>query len=401
MSNRPATKAKLAFFATIVSFFCINHKSSNFRWHDGGLSFVLDLPLQIGMTQVVFLAIFFTVLMVGMLWDLGVFSKTTHAEVTAKQALWHTAGWFSVGLLMTLFVYLFHGSLQNIVSMQDLIKYQFDYKVQFDLSDGFDNGLRDFSKTSAISYLSGFLLEYALSIDNLFVILLIFQSFKMNGENQKRILIWGVIGAVILRFLFIYLGSEIVSKFEWVMYLFGGFLVYSGLKMLKSGDDDAFETDNHIVVRYAKKWFRVAENNPNETRFFFKEQGKIFLTIPFLVLIIVDVTDVVFAVDSVPAVFGVTRDPYLVFFSNIFAVMGLRSLYFLMGAGMDKFYSLKYGLSLILVYIGLKMLLEKYAHMYGFNEIHNLLVIVLILGLSIFWSIWFPKQNEASTGDHP
>ena len=345
------------------------------------------------MTQLIFLAAFFVVLMLGMLWDLGVFSKTTHEEVTAKQALKHTAGWFSIGLLMTLVIYQFHGQLQNIANMNDLLKYQLDYKVQLDLSAGFDVAMQDFSKTAAISYLSGFLLEYALSVDNLFVILLIFQSFKMSGENQKRILIWGVIGAVILRFLFIYLGSEIVSKFEWVMYVFGAFLVYSGFKMLGSGDDDAIETDNHVVVRYAKKWFRVAENNPSETRFFIRENGKLFLTIPFLVLIIVDITDVVFAVDSVPAVFGVTRDPYLVFFSNIFAVMGLRSLYFLLGAGMDKFYSLKYGLSMILVYIGLKMLLEKYAHQYGFNEIHNLLVIISILALSIFWSIWFPKDN--------
>ena len=254
---------------------------------------------------------------------MGVFSKTTHEEVTAKQALKHTAGWFSIGLLMTLVIYQFHGQLQNIANMNDLLKYQLDYKVQLDLSAGFDVAMQDFSKTAAISYLSGFLLEYALSVDNLFVILLIFQSFKMSGENQKRILIWGVIGAVILRFLFIYLGSEIVSKFEWVMYVFGAFLVYSGFKMLGSGDDDAIETDNHVVVRYAKKWFRVAENNPSETRFFIRENGKLFLTIPFLVLIIVDITDVVFAVDSVPAVFGVTRDPYLVFFSNIFAVMGL------------------------------------------------------------------------------
>ena len=334
------------------------------------------------------------VLMVGMLLDLGVFSNSKNDEVTAKQALMHTAAWFSIGLLMTVFVYIFHGDLHNINETRDLMQYQLDYKVQFDQSAGFANAMHDFSKTAAISYLSGFLLEYALSIDNLFVILLIFQSFKMNGENQKRILIWGVIGAVILRFLFIYLGSEIVSEFEWVMYLFGAFLVYSGFKMLGSGEDEAFETDNHIVVRFAKRWFRVAENDPAETRFFVKKDGLLYLTIPFLVLIIVDITDVVFAVDSVPAVFGVTRDPYLVFFSNIFAVMGLRSLYFLLGAGMDKFYSLKYGLSMILVYIGLKMLLEKYAHMYGFNEIHNLLVIIAILGLSIFWSIWFPKDNH-------
>ena len=257
----------------------------------------------------------------------------------------------------------------------------------------------EFSKTSAISYLSGFLLEYALSIDNLFVILLIFQSFKMNGQNQKRILIWGVIGAVVLRFFFIYLGTEMVSRFSWVMYLFGAFLIYSGFKMLTAGEEDSFDTTNHPVIRWARKWLRVWDENPEETRFFVRNQGLFYVTIPFLVLIIVDITDVVFAVDSVPAVFGVTTDPYLVFFSNIFAVMGLRSLYFLLGAGMDQFYSLKYGLSLILVYIGLKMLLEKWAHEYGFNEVHNLLIIIGILALSIFWSLWFPKENMDSQSE--
>ena len=225
------------------------------------------------MTQLIFLSAFFVVLMLGMLWDLGVFTKTQQEEVTAAQALKHTAGWFSIGLLMTVVVYFFHGELQSIQTLDDFRQYQLDYKVQLDLSGGFDRAMADFSKMAAVSYLSGFLLEYALSIDNLFVILLIFQSFKMSGENQKRILIWGVIGAVVLRFLFIYLGSEIVSKFEWVMYLFGAFLVYSGFKMLGSGDEDAIDTDNHVVVRYAKKWFRVADNNPAETRFFIRQDG--------------------------------------------------------------------------------------------------------------------------------
>ena len=145
-----------------------------------GYLFLFTLPLQFYMTQLIFLGAFFVVLMLGMLWDLGVFSKTTHEEVTAKQALKHTAGWFSVGLVMTLFIYWFHANLQNIHGIADLHRYQTDYKVQMDLSGGFERGLEDFSKTSAISYLSGFLLEYALSIDNLFVILLIFQSFPLS-----------------------------------------------------------------------------------------------------------------------------------------------------------------------------------------------------------------------------
>jgi tellurite resistance protein TerC len=345
------------------------------------------------LSQFVFVGLFFVVLMIGMLWDLGVFSKTTEVEVTAKQAIKHSAVWFSIGLLMTVAVYFFHGQLHQIATLQDLQHYATEYRVDIDFSKGFDHAMADFSRTSSISYLSGFLLEYALSVDNLFVILLIFQSFKMNGQNQKRILIWGVIGAIVLRFFFIYLGTEMVSRFAWVMYLFGAFLIYSGFKMLTAGEDDSFDTVNHPVIRFTRRWFRIWDKNPDETRFFVRNEGLLYVTIPFLVLIIVDVTDVVFAVDSVPAVFGVTTDPYLVFFSNIFAVMGLRSLYFLLGAGMDQFYSLKYGLSMILVYIGLKMLLEKWAHQYGFNEIHNLLIIIGILALSIFWSVWFPKEN--------
>lgn len=349
------------------------------------------------MVQLIFLGLFFAVLLMGMLWDLGVFSKSTEQDVSAPRAIKHTAGWFGIGLLMTIFIYFFHADFQNIQTLQDLNRYGVTYRINLDFGDGsFDSAMSNFRKTSAISYLSGFLLEYALSVDNLFVIFLIFQSFKMNAANQKRILVWGVIGAVVLRFLFIYLGSEIVLRFEWVMYFFGAFLIFSGFKMLYSEGDEDIDTENHFIVKITKKWFRVAADDPAETRFFKRENGLLFMTVPFLVLIIVDITDLIFAVDSVPAVFGVTTDPYLVFFSNIFAVMGLRSLYFLLGAGMDQFYSLKYGLSMVLVYIGLKMVLEKYAHKYGFTEVHNLLVIIAILALSIFWSIWFPKQNRKS-----
>ncbi len=358
--------------------------------HAFGVTFAL------GMTQFIFLGLFGLVLLLGMLWDLGVFNKSVHDEVTAKQALKHSAVWFSVGLLMTLAIYYFHDNLQSITSIQDIRDYAVKYKLRLNMSGSYDAVLHEFSKTSAISYLSGFLLEYALSIDNLFVILLIFQSFRMSGENQKRILVWGVIDAIVLRFLFIYLGSAIVTKFEWVMYIFGVFLMYSGFKMLLSEDEEAIDTEKHPVVKFARRWFRVDSSNPDETRFFIKKDNLWYMTIPFIVLVIVDITDVVFAVDSVPAVFGVTRDPYIVFFSNIFAVMGLRSLYFLLGAGMEQFYSLKYGLSMILVYIGLKMLLEHYAQQMGFTAIHNLLVIVGILGISIFWSIWFPKVHSES-----
>lgn len=142
-----------------------------------------------------------------------------------------------------------------------------EYHIDLNLGRGFDYAMDEFSRTSSISYLSGFLLEYALSVDNLFVILLIFQSFKMNGQNQKRILIWGVIGAIVLRFLFIYLGTEMVSRFTWVMYVFGAFLIYSGFKMLVAGDDDSFDTVNHPVIRFTRRWFRIWDKNPDETRF--------------------------------------------------------------------------------------------------------------------------------------
>ena len=151
-------------------------------------------------TQFIFIGLFFVVLMVGMLWDLGVFSKTTDVEVSAKQAIKHSSVWFGIGLLMTVAVYFFHGQVHQITTLQDLQRYEMEYHIDLNLGRGFDYAMDEFSRTSSISYLSGFLLEYALSVDNLFVILLIFQSFKMNGQNQKRILIWGVIGAIVLRF---------------------------------------------------------------------------------------------------------------------------------------------------------------------------------------------------------
>jgi tellurite resistance protein TerC len=170
---------------------------------------------------------------------------------------------------------------------------------------------------SALAYLSGYLLEYALSVDNLFVMLLVFQSFKISHKNEQRILIWGVLGAMVLRFIFIYIGSAAIQRFHWILFVFGGLLIYSGIKLLLESSDKEFDPENHGIMKWVKKFIPVTQLTDDKTHFFVRIDGKLHATVLFVVLLIVEFTDVVFAIDSVPAVFGITTDTYILFFSNI------------------------------------------------------------------------------------
>jgi tellurite resistance protein TerC len=340
-------------------------------------------------TSLVFIVIILTALVL----DLGLLSGKATTKPTFKQSALRSAGWFGLGLLSVLGVYYFSPQLHAIHDFSGLQKYTSVHGNSFTITNNLEQSMHNFKTASALAYLSGFLLEYALSIDNLFVMLLIFKSFKVEEKHERKILVWGVLGAMILRFIFVYLGSAAIQEFHWVLYVFGAFLMFSGVKMLMHNEDQELDTENHFVMRWVKKIIPVSNESTENGNFFIKENGKWHATILFVVLVIIELTDVVFAVDSVPAVFGVTTDPYLVFFSNIFALLGLRSLYFLIGYGIDKFYALKYGLSIILVYIGLKMLLEDYFHQLGFSHFHNLIIIVGILAASIFFSIVRPKDH--------
>jgi tellurite resistance protein TerC len=283
--------------------------------------------------------------------DLGVFNKKQHA-VTVKEALIWTGIWITLALVFNFFVWLEWGS---------------------------EIGLK---------FLAGYLLEKSLSIDNIFVIFLIFMSFKVEPKYQHRILFWGIVGAIVLRGLLILAGTALVSKFHWIFYLFGIFLIYSGIHMIFKKDED-FDPHESWIVRTIHKIVPVSRKH--EGKFFVKHGKKTAVTVLFVSLIVIEFTDVVFAFDSIPAIFGITTDPFIVFTSNIFAILGLRSLYFVIAKIHDMFVFLQYGLAFILVFIGVKMMIEEFVHI---SLGISLGVVFFTLFTSIIASIVFGKKIQ-------
>jgi tellurite resistance protein TerC len=244
-----------------------------------------------------------------------------------------------------------------------------------------------------LEFITGYVIEYALSVDNIFVMVLIFTAFNVDEKYYHRVLFWGIIGAVIMRFMFIFLGSTLINEFGWIMYIFGAFLIYTGIGMFISRDEEEkIDTENHKVVRFASRHFSVYPEYVGN-KFFIKVDGAKMVTPLFIVLLIVEFTDLIFAVDSIPAIFAVTKDPYIVFFSNIFAILGLRSMFFLLVNVIHKFHYLKVGLAFLLVFIGVKMLAHHWLDLWGFTTMHSLFVILLILTTSIVGSLVFPKKG--------
>jgi tellurite resistance protein TerC len=245
-------------------------------------------------------------------------------------------------------------------------------------------GLR-FGRTPALEFTTGYLIEYALSVDNLFVFLVLFSYFNVPDRYQPRVLFWGSLGAVVLRGAFILAGSALLARFAWAMLLFGAFLVWTGIKLLFA-KDEVVDPETNSVLRLCRRFLRLTPTY-HEQRFFVRLDGRLFATPLFLVLVVVDVIDVVFAVDSIPAIFAVTRDPFLVLSSNVFAVLGLRSLYFLLASLMGRFHYLRYGLGLILAFVGVKMLVVEFWHVpIGLS----LGVVIALLAGSVAASWLFP-----------
>jgi tellurite resistance protein TerC len=254
---------------------------------------------------------------------------------------------------------------------------------------------RNMGKESGLEFLTGYLIEYALSVDNIFVFVLIFSYFSVPEKYQHRVLFWGIIGALVLRGVMIVAGSALVTRFAWTLYIFGAFLVFTGIRMALQKDDAAYNAERDPVLRLARKLIPVTPDYRGD-KFFVKEPDKTgrmrFAATPlFIVLIIVDTTDIIFATDSIPAIFAVTRDPFIVYTSNICAVLGLRALYFLLASVVDKFVYLKLGLSLVLVFIGAKMLLEHFLHI---PIIAALGVVGLVLGSAIYASVKWPRTGH-------
>jgi tellurite resistance protein TerC len=249
---------------------------------------------------------------------------------------------------------------------------------------------------TAIEFTTGYFVELALSVDNLFVFLLLFRFFKVPEGLQHRVLFWGIVGALVMRAIMITAGAVLLNRFHWIIYVFGAFLVFTGIKMLVQQDDD-MEPERNPVLKLVRRLVPVTDHFVGD-RFFTRapwgpqQLVQRVATPLFVVLVLVETTDLVFAVDSIPAVFGVTRDPFVVYTSNVFAILGLRSMYFLLAAVIHKFWLLKPGLSLVLMFVGAKMLLSSVYHMPTWV---SLVVIVGVLGGAVALSLLFPKSEPA------
>lgn len=297
--------------------------------------------------------VFGIVIIVALIFDLGLLSKKS-TTISIKKALIQTSFW--VGLSFAFFGYIWY-------------------------QDG---------STMAVSFLSAYLMEWSLSIDNIFVFILIFSFFKVKETSYARVLLIGILTAIVLRAIFITLGVALIERYHWLLYIFGGFLVYTGFKMFFVKEDDEYNPADSAVYKFISKYLRITNNNP-EDKFIIKHENKTFFTNLAVVVIMLAVTDVVFALDSIPAVFAISKEPLVVYTSNIFAVLGLRSLFFLLRGAVDKFDYLQQGIAIVLVFIGVKMLIEYF-------EIHipiyvSLIVIVACLGGSILYSLYHQKKN--------
>ena len=255
------------------------------------------------------------------------------------------------------------------------------------------------NEKSALEFFSTYVTEKSLSVDNIFVILLIFRYFRIDEKYYHKVLLWGVLGAVVARAGFIFTGSALVEKFEWILYLFGAFLVYSSIKIFFEKDGSDFDPEKSPIVRIVRRYFSVSASTGNGA-FFVRENGKYMMTILFLTLLLIEFTDLIFAVDSIPAAFAITRDSFVIYTSNIFAIMGLRAMFFLISGIIEKFWLLPKALAIILFFIGGKMLLEKLIDQLG-GELHlsiqtSFIVIILTLLLGLLSSLVFKKPGDHS-----
>ena len=250
---------------------------------------------------------------------------------------------------------------------------------------------RQIANTKAMEFFTGYLLEKTLAIDNIFVFVMIFSYFAVPIEFQKRVLVYGVLGAIVLRAVMILLGAILIAKFHWILYLFGAFLLITGIKMLIFADQTPDLSNNKLLL-WLKSHIRIT-NVYHQDKFWVYEKGVRWFTPMFLVLVLIEVSDVIFAMDSIPAIFAITNDPFIVFTSNIFAILGLRALYFLLADMVERFHFLKYGLALVLIFVGVKMLIVDW---FKIPILVSLSVVVALLAVSIIWSLLSTNSKKAN-----
>lgn len=347
--------------------------------------------------EVIFFSGFALFVIFVMMLDLGVFSKSKAHVVKFKEAALWSAVWVLLAVGFYFFLRHFGYFIHDVSSPESLERVREKYYKTLQLTGDFQANLQAFQNNMALEYITGYLVEYSLSVDNIFVFILIFNSFGVRERNYKKVLVWGILGSIFLRFIFIFIGSALIQQFEWILYIFGAFLVYTGVKILFSGDEEEeIDTKKHPAVRLTARYFNVYERFVAD-RFFIRhkyKKNKLFVTPLFVVIVVIAFTDVIFAVDSIPAIFSITKDPYIVFFSNVFAIMGLRSMFFFLVNIIDMFSYLKYGLGVLLTFIGIKMLAHHWLEEIGFTNVHSLLVIVGILAISIIVSVLFPPKEK-------
>lgn len=300
--------------------------------------------------------------------DLGVFHRSAHAVTMREAATW-TVVWVSLSLLFNVGLYFWGGP------------------------------------QVAINFLTGYLVEYSLSVDNIFIFVLLFTYFRVPAAYQHRVLFWGILGALLMRGAMILLGAALIERFEWIIYIFGAFLIFTGVRMgLSRDDNEELHPEGNPLVRLVRRFMPVTQEMHGD-KFFVKLDGKTFVTPLLIVLLIVESTDLIFAVDSIPAIFGITTDPFIVFTSNVFAILGLRSLYFLLAGVIDKFHYLKLGLAFVLTFVGVKMVLpfisgffvpSLFGEPLHIGNVASLGVIVTILAVAVVASLIRSRRLEAA-----
>lgn len=288
---------------------------------------------------------FHVFLIIALILDIGIFNKDAH-EIKFKEALTRSGIWLALALIFNAGVFFIKGN------------------------------------NAALEFFTGYLIEWSLSVDNLFVFITIFSSFKVPYRLQHRVLFWGILGALAMRAIFIFTGVALLSKFTWIIYVFGGFLLFTGIKLF-FGEKTEDDISKNWFVRTLKKWFRFTDTY-HDKHFFVKVDHRTLATPLFMVLIIVEVTDLIFAADSIPAILAITKDPFIVYTSNVFAILGLRSLYFALSGMMDVFHYLRYGLAGVLIFVGVKLSLS---HHFEIPILISLGIIVLLLGSAVVASL--------------
>jgi len=305
-------------------------------------------------TSLLFWIVFGIIIITVLAIDLGVLNKRAH-KIELKEALAWSGVWITLALLFNVFVYF------------------------------------QFGKVKALEFLTAYVIEYSLSVDNIFVFILIFSFFSVKPQYQHKVLFWGILGALIMRAIFIFAGVALINRFHWIVIIFGGFLLISGIKMLFQKEEVAVEPEKNGLVRLFRRFLPVSDNLHGDS-LFIRQDKKLYATPLFLVLLVIESTDLIFAVDSIPAVLAISKDTFIVFTSNIFAILGLRSLYFAVSGVMGLFRYLKVGLAIVLSFVGLKML-ASYFHI-EIPILFSLAIIISILLVSIMASLIIKKKES-------